>query len=368
VTERPGAPHTRGAPRLRLRATIEPFFASDGNVYLLRGGAGKEHLVRRPDDFDRDLLRRLADGGVQIVPGSREHARVAPLVEAGAVVPEPRLCDLGAIDAQRFARQLPYLEDFGDPVAAQRRLRASSVTVMGCGGLGTWALGALASVGIGRVVLVDDDVVELSNLNRQILYRPDDAGRPKVELAAAWLAAFDPAIEVVARRERVRDPASVRALLAGCDVLLVTADWPPYDLNRWVNAECLACGVPFISAGQQPPLIRVGPTCVPGRGACFVCHEQRLRRQMPFYDELERQRRERAAEAGTLGPISGLIGTLLACEVMHLLLGHWPLATHERVLLFDSRTLHSSWDSFSRDPACRHCSEHERQTGADATW
>jgi hypothetical protein len=114
-------------------------------------------------------LRGLADGGVDVGPASAEAAMIAPLVQAGLAVVEPQLEPLGTVDAQRFARQLPYLEDFGDPVEAQRQLRESSVAILGCGGLGTWTLGALACVGIGRFVLIDDDEVDLSNLNRQIL-------------------------------------------------------------------------------------------------------------------------------------------------------------------------------------------------------
>ncbi|MEN3281448.1 MAG: hypothetical protein V7607_2588 [Solirubrobacteraceae bacterium] len=360
LTSSAGAPPSGGAPRLRLRASLEPFFASDGNVYLLRGGAAQEHVIRNPDEFERGLLRRLALQGVSVEPGSREEASLAPLVRAGAVVPEPRTSTLGSIDARRFMRQLPYLEDFGDPADGQRRLRSSSVAILGCGGLGTWALGALASVGIGRFVLVDDDDVELSNLNRQILYRCDDIGTPKVRRAAAWLAAFDPSIEVSIRRERISEPQALQPILAQCDALLLTADWPPYELNRWVNEACLAAGVPYMTAGQQPPLLRIGPTFLPGDGACFACHEDRVRSGFPFYDELADQRRRRPPDATTLGPASGVAGTLLALEVLHLLLGHRPLATHDRALLFDIRTLQMRCEEIERNSSCAHCSS--RQT------
>jgi bacteriocin biosynthesis cyclodehydratase domain-containing protein len=347
-------PTAGGTPRYRLRASLEPFFASDGDVYLLRGGAGREHVVRAPSEVDRALLRQLAREGVAVDPSSPAAARLAPLVQAGVVVPEPRLEALGASDAQRFARQLPYLEDFGDPIAGQRRLRAASVAILGCGGLGTWALGALASAGVGRFVLVDDDRVELSNLNRQILYGATDVGAAKVARAAAWLAAFDPAIDMVALQERIERPADLRCL-DGCDALLLTADWPPYELARWVNDACQELGLPFIMAGQQPPLVKVGPTFIPGDGACFHCHEQRVRREYPFYDELAAQRMREPPEAATLGPASALIGALLALEVMHLLLGHRPLATHDRVLLIDVRTLQTRWESIARDAGCARC-------------
>jgi bacteriocin biosynthesis cyclodehydratase domain-containing protein len=348
-------PLTSGAPRFRLRGALEPFFARDGDVYLLRGGSGPEHVVRRPNEQDRRLLLALADGPIAVDPASLAAQRLAPVIAVGAVVPEPAVEALASVDAERFARQLPYFEDFGDPVAAQRMLRRSSVAILGCGGLGTWALGALASAGVGRFVLIDDDVVDLSNLNRQVLYAPRDIGVPKVDRAAAWVEAFDPRIAVQIRRERIHGPSDLDEL-ADCDALLLTADWPPYELARWVNEAALAQDLPFVTAGQQPPVVKIGPTYTPGHGACFACHERALRAEFVLYDELAEQRRRRPPPATTLGPASALIGSLLALEVMHLLLGHRPLATHDRALVIDLRTLETEWERVVRDPHCPVCS------------
>lgn len=340
-------------PTYRLRPALELFFAEDGDAYLLRGGSGTEHVIRAPNSDDRAILRELAEGPVAVEPGTAVAERVQPLIDAGAVVPMPQLSDLGGTDAARFDRQLPYLEDFGDPVAGQRRLRAGSVAVIGCGGLGTWALGALASAGVGHFVLVDDDEVALSNLNRQILYGVDDVGRAKVDCATAWLRRFDPSITVETRRELVAGPTDLDAL-EGCDAWLLTADWPPYEITRWVNAASLAHGIPYLVAGQQPPLVKVGPAYIPGRGACFTCHERRLRQAFPLYDELADERARIPPSATTLGPASALIGSLLALEVMHLVLGAEP-ATHDRMLVVDIRTLQTSWETIERDPACPDC-------------
>lgn len=361
LTHSAGASSHGDAPRLRLHPAIEPFFASDGNVYLLRAGAAAEHVIRQPDAIERRLLTRLAREGVSATACSGELASLAPLIDAGVAVPEPAVQRLAGTDAQRFARQLPYLQDHGDPVEAQRRLRASTVAVLGCGGLGTWALGALAGVGVGRFVLIDDDDVELSNLNRQILYRARDIGRPKVKCAAEWVAEFDPDIEVRALRQRVRGPDDLLSPLAGCDAVLLLADWPPYELSRWVNEVCVAEGIPFTAGGQQPPLLKIGPTHIPGHGACHACHERQVRRDFPLYDELAAHRRAHQSPMTTLAPASGIVATFLALEMLHLLLGHRPLATHDRVLLMDMRTLHGRWEPIAKDPDCRHCSRPDRE-------
>lgn len=339
----------------KLRGSLELFLASDGDAYLLRGGSGREHVIRGPEPADRELLRRLAEGPVDVPPSSATERRLLPLIEAGAVIPAPGLDALPGGDAERFSRQLPYLEDIApDAVAAQRRLRESTVAILGCGGLGTWALGALASLGVGRFVLVDDDHVELSNLNRQILYGVGDLGEPKVERAAGWIRRFDPSIEVEAHRRRVAGPEGL-GMITGADVLLLLADWPPYELPRWVNNAALAAGVPFMLAGQQPPLVKIGPTFLPGDGACFACQEHRSRADYPLYDELAEQRMRTPPEAATLGPASALVGAILAMEVLHLLVGGRPPATHDRVLLLDTRTLEQRWEPVQRDPGCPSC-------------
>jgi molybdopterin-synthase adenylyltransferase len=342
-------------PRYRLRPSIEPFFAASGDVYLLRPGTRDEHVIRAPGDADRALLRRLAREPVAAPAGGAVASRIAPLVAAGVVVPESSSPSLRPADAQRFDRQLPYLAELGDPRDVQRRLRAGRVVVLGCGGLGTWALGAMASAGIGSFVLIDHDTIELSNLNRQILYGEADLGRPKVVVAAEWLQRFDASIEVRTIAQRVDGPADLIGAVAGADALVLVADWPPYDLARWVNEACLTHGVPFITAGQQPPLLKIGPTYLPGRGACYVCHEHHVRRDFPLYDELVERRRRDPPRATTLGPASGVIGTLLATEVLHLIAAAEPPATHDRALLLDMRTLEAHWEGVERDPACAAC-------------
>jgi molybdopterin-synthase adenylyltransferase len=276
-------------------------------------------------------------------------------VAAGAVLEAPPEPPLPPELAERFARQLPYHAETGPPHAALRRLRSSRVAILGCGGLGSWALAALASAGIGHFRLVDDDAVELSNLNRQIVYGVSDLGRPKVERAAGWLRGFDPSAGVDVVPRRVRGAQDAAEVVAGVDAVVLAADWPAYELARWVNAACVRHGVPFIVAGQGPPLLKVGPTYVPGAGPCFACHERAIEAAYPLYRSLADQRGRAPAEAMTLGPATGLIGTMLAMELMHLLAGEGPVATQGRAWLLDMRTLEQHWEDVPRDPECPAC-------------
>jgi molybdopterin/thiamine biosynthesis adenylyltransferase len=342
-----------GGALLILHPWVEPFVAASGDVYLMRPGWGADVAIRRPAPEDRALLDRLVAGG-SVRADAPEAERLRGLVDAGVVVVAP-VASAPVPDAERFDRQLPYLAGYADPGTAMRRLRDSRVCVIGCGGLGTWALAATASLGIGAFTLADDDVVEPSNLNRQILFGEADVGRPKVELAAAWLARFDSSVAVRTSRRRVGSADDAAELVAGADVVILAADWPPYELGRWVNRACVERGIPFLSAGQQPPLLRVGPTYVPGSGACFACHEATLAESFPLYEEIAAHRREHGTTAITLGPASGLLGCTLALEILHLLTAAGPVATQDRALLIDMRTLATHWEPISRRPGCSVC-------------
>jgi bacteriocin biosynthesis cyclodehydratase domain-containing protein len=350
-----GAPPAGGAPQLRLRSTIEVFPARSGEIYLLRPDGGSEFVVRDPTPEDRQLILALASAPIRAEHGGLIWDRLAPLVEAGIVIAEKPGTPLTGTDRQRFDRQLPYLGEFGDPSERQRRLRTSTVVVLGCGGLGTWSLAAIASLGIGRLVLVDDDRVDMTNLNRQILYRLADVGDLKVSCAARWVRRFDPEIEVCERPLRIRAPEDVAKLLDGSDVVLQFADWPAYEVERWVNSACVDAGIPHISAAQQPPLLRIGPTYVPGDSACFECQERGIRRGFPLYEELTARRRDQPRPATTLGPASGIVGTVVAMETLHLFLGLRPLATQGQAMMLDLRTLRSEWAEVARDPDCPVC-------------
>jgi hypothetical protein len=120
-----------------------------------------------------------------------------------------------------------------------------------------------------------------------------------------------------------------------------TADRPMYELSRWVDRACRTLGVPHITAAQHPPLVRVGPMRIPGRSPCLACVEQEDRARFPFAGELEAFRAARERPSPTLGAASGLIGTLIATEVVHHLTRAYPPSTLNRSLVFDLATFES---------------------------
>jgi bacteriocin biosynthesis cyclodehydratase domain-containing protein len=334
---------------------------SDGALYLVRA-AGDDLVVRDARPADHRLVALLSAGEPTVAELADRLGLDAPAVvanldalqAAGAVVPAARSAALATEDAQRFSRQLPYLGDVGDERDLQRRISNAVVAVVGCGGLGTWTLAALAAAGVRRLRIVDDDVVERSNLNRQVLYTPAQLGESKTAATVAWLRAFDPLVDVEAGDRRVDGASAADAIVDGADVVVLAADWPPYELARWFNGACARRDVPFITAGQLPPLAKVGPLYWPGRTACFACHEQSLRRASADYDAYVAHIGSAPVRGATLGPASGIIGATIAMELVHLLIGLEP-ATAGAALLIDLRTFEIRREPVERDAECPDC-------------
>jgi bacteriocin biosynthesis cyclodehydratase domain-containing protein len=356
---------------MRLRPTVEVFCASDGHLYLLAGE--DRHLrIRDPAAWlkdllagldgrsDQELLDYLRQRGHATAPDSLQQA-LASLTEAGLL--EDAQDDLrygfGAEELQRLDRQLRYFGDLGlDRPRAhlQRRLADSHVLVLGLGGLGSWALQALAGVGIGRITAVDFDRVELSNLSRQSLYGIGDLGRSKVECVRDWMASFCPTTAFVGVDTRLDGPDAVTSLMGDVDLALGLVDTPVGHVEGWINQACRQQRVALLSASQFPPLVRVGPLYPPDTAGCHACLIAKVRDEFPLFDELAAWRRQWPSPAATFAPASALIGSLLANDAVNYLAGICAPATQRCAITIDLRTLAVERSSVEARPDCEVCS------------
>ncbi len=365
--------HTKGlviarrstAEQFALHETVEAFPSTDGSIYFLRGGPQAEQVLAEPSADERRLLEllhtpRTLDELRAVAPPETVETLLDDLRSVGladevtygrSVLPDTAAC--------RYDRQLPYfaaaLGGRAAAAEAQRRLLESSVCIVGCGGLGSWTAAALACCGVGRLVLVDDDTVELSNLNRQLLFRYADIGHLKVDAAADALRAFDPALEVQTRAERVASADDVRRLATGSDLIVATADAPRYSITSWINEGAYRAGIAHIGAAQFPPFVKVGPLFVPGLTGCSECENVAGRRTFPDHAALMDYRAGDTRRAPTVGPLSGLVGSILATEAMHLLSGVAPPATHGRAVIIDARDLSVTHEVVPRERECTVC-------------
>lgn len=244
----------------------------------------------------------------------------------------------------RFARHIVLPEVGG---AGQVRLAAASVVLIGAGGVGSPALQYLAAAGIGRLTVIDDDRVDASNLQRQTIFSTQDIGAPKAECAAAWVTAFDPALEITAHVARI-DTNNAADLLAGADLVLDGSD--NFATRLAVSDTCVAAGVPLtsVAVGRFQAQVANFAGHLPD-AACYRCW---------VGDAFDAEDCDTCAEQGVLGAFVGMAASLGVMQAMRVLLqGAATLGDPQwgQLCLIDGlkpamRTIH-----VAKDPACRVC-------------
>lgn len=306
-----------------------------------------------------EILNALRDGPAPELTRDELDAAIAGLAAQALV--EDADDDARHLDAaglERYDRQLRYFGDLAAPgvarAAAQARLEHATVTVLGLGGLGGMAATMLTVCGIGTVVGIDHDHVELSNLARQMLYSEDDLGRPKVEAAADRLSKLNARSNFIGVPRRLGSPQAVADAISGADFVVAAVDWPATEISGWVNDACFAAGIPYTSMSQHPPLVRVGPTYLPGTTGCHACQEADYRRRFPLFDAA-RAALNPDSPAATYAPSCGVIGSLVANEAIAHLTGLAPVACAGRAALIDMTDLSIRHDEVPRDPTCPVC-------------
>jgi molybdopterin/thiamine biosynthesis adenylyltransferase len=240
----------------------------------------------------------------------------------------------------RYSRHI-LLDDIG--IEGQQRMLDAHVLIIGAGGLGSPAALYLAASGVGQITLVDDDDVDLTNLQRQVMHTSASIGQPKVDSGRAALLAINPLINVTALRERALG-ARLQELVAAATVVLDCSD--NFATRHAVNRACVAEKVPLVAGAAirfdgQVAVFDARSTASP----CYAC----LFPENSGFEDVA------CATMGVFAPLVGVIGALQAAEALKLIAGAGqPLAG--KLLMFDARA--SEWTTIgvARDPHCPVCS------------
>jgi len=246
---------------------------------------------------------------------------------------------LDAEQLDRYSRHI-IMDDVGPE--GQAALLDASVLVVGAGGLGSPVLQYLAAAGIGRLGVADDDVVELSNLQRQVIHGNDDVGRPKVDSAAEFIDALNPDVEVVRHEVRVT-AENAPDLVAGYDVVVDASD--NFSTRFLLNDACAFADVPlshgavFRFEGQA--------TTFTGGQPCYRCLFPEAPPEGTVPD---------CSTAGVLGVLPGTVGMFQATEVVKLVLDKGE-TLDGRLLVYDAMDLSTETIPVQADPDCPVCGE-----------
>ncbi|MGD2060464.1 MAG: molybdopterin-synthase adenylyltransferase MoeB [Acidimicrobiia bacterium] len=243
----------------------------------------------------------------------------------------------------RYARHV-MLPEVGEE--GQLRLLASRALIVGAGGLGSPAALYLAAAGVGTIGIVDDDIVDASNLQRQVLHNVDRVGMPKVDSALETLTALNPDVKVETHRERLNASNALR-IMSGYDVVVDGGD--NFPTRYLVNDASLHLDVPVVHGS----IFRFeGQISVfkPWVGPCYRC----LHREPPP-PELAPS----CAEAGVLGVLPGVVGSIQAMEAIKLML-EIGTTLQGRLMIYDALEQEFSTFDLNRDPECLACGDRDR--------
>ena len=240
----------------------------------------------------------------------------------------------GEDEVERYARQL-VLREIGGP--GQQKLKAARILMIGMGGLGAPASLYLAAAGIGGLVIVDPDRVELSNLQRQVLFTSSDQGRSKVDAGLRRLIDLNPHVETQALQLAVR-PENACALIGGFDLVLDGTD--DFATRLAVSDACVTTGVPLVSGAIGRWTGQVG--IFTGQ-PCYRC----LVPEVP-------PDAETCQAVGVIGALAGVVGSMMALEAMKLITGAGEPLTG-RLLVYDALSAVTRTVRVAPDPQCSSC-------------
>jgi molybdopterin/thiamine biosynthesis adenylyltransferase/rhodanese-related sulfurtransferase len=338
-----------GAVLIDVREPLEVEQAPVVDAVLLPMRTVLEQIGHVVPDTDTDVLVLCAVGSrsalvAQALTGmgyrsvASVEGGVSRWVDEGLPLRRPTLLD--AAERRRYDRHL-VLPEVGE--SGQRRLLDASVTVVGAGGLGSPVSMYLAAAGVGTITLIDDDVVDISNLQRQIVHTDARIGDAKVESAATTIHALNPDITVELRNVRL-DSGNVLDLIGGADVIVDCGD--NFPTRYLLNDASMYTDTPVVHGSV---LRFEGQVSVfsPYRGPCYRCLYP-----LPPPPELAQS----CSDAGVLGVLPGVVGTLQATEALKLILGVGePLVG--RLLVYDALDQTMRTYTVTRNPRCPACAD-----------
>ncbi len=240
----------------------------------------------------------------------------------------------------RYSRHI-LLDEIG--IEGQEKLLAAHAVIIGAGGLGSPVALYLASAGVGKITLVDNDEVDLTNLQRQILHNTASVGQSKAESGKQTLHEINPTIDVVALVARA-DTEQLKTLVSSADVVLDCTD--NFKTRHAINHACVAAGVPLVSGAaiRMDGQVAVFDTRQP-KAPCYAC----LFPPDKQFEEVQ------CSVMGVFAPLVGIIGTIQAAEALKLIMGVGT-SLSQRLLMLDARTM--EWTSIhtTHNPQCPVCS------------
>ncbi|MER0447081.1 ThiF family adenylyltransferase [Streptomyces sp. Edi4] len=323
--------------------------------------------TRTEAELHRDLAADFPE-----VTGEQVAQAVAQFDSAGFLLDANASAEgiLDDYELRRWERNINFFGSYarlGDnKYETQRRLRDCKVALLGLGGLGSHLLLDMAALGVGHVRAVEFDRVELSNLNRQILYREADIGEPKLHRAVERVREFNSRMTIEPVEMKISSVQDVADVIAGTDLVICVADRPKVEIVNWVNEACVRASIPLTTGGLDTQRA-VYYTVVPGESGCVQC----WRHQVSATDEVshgllaEKTERRIGGDNAAFGPLVTMTTGFLIGELTRIITGVAPPVAAGRLmeLRFEDYAM-SEAERWSRSDDCAVCGTSVPVTGA----
>ncbi|CAI6222637.1 Adenylyltransferase [Bacillus subtilis] len=216
-------------------------------------------------------------------------------------------------------KQLYYLDDFSiDSNQLQSNLKSAKVVILGVGGVGSVLIQHLIGAGIENFILIDNDVVNIHNLNRQFLYTQEDIGKPKVKAAENFMRKVNPSVKVTSYQTTIDSIKSLDFLAShSIDIFINAADYPKH-LDKIVDEYCFERKIPWVGSGVGRHQGFWGPLFVPEKTCCLNCFIAEEEKEMKEIEKIIRERSNSIIQA-SFAPTNTIVSAFLAMDVIHFL-------------------------------------------------
>lgn len=258
-------------------------------------------------------------------------------------------------ELDRYSRHLTYYSMLGSESSAiQEKLKNSTVTLIGMGGIGNWISINLVAAGVGYVRGVDNDIIELSNLTRQVLFSESDIGKYKVEIAKERLSSLSSDVTYEPIIEEIVDVQSAKKSIINSDIVILSAD-SPESIHYWIDEACYELKIPWLNVGYINHWGVCGPIIIPDKTSCLLCemgkniHDDYLINQ-PEINSINNRMR-----VPSFGPLNGLVSSFAAIEVIKFLTNYEDPITIDKRWMIDSVSMITKIIEYKKDEMCIQC-------------
>jgi molybdopterin-synthase adenylyltransferase len=264
----------------------------------------------------------------------------------------------------RLSRQISFFQEYSkdwlNPEIFQDKLNKATVMIIGIGGTGSWIAQSLAMANVGSLYLVDDDNIEVTNLNRQPLFREEDIGKSKLTVTKNFLKNLNPSSLIGGMEMRIKHKAQLEMIIQGerPDLVISCADHPSTkEVGRMITEVCTPKGIPhIIGGGYNSHIGMLGTTVIPGKTGCFGCYLKKVEKSLKEREGWAPLKKSDIKPAmGSIAPVAGLIGNFIALDAIKVITGFAEPYLQNKTVDFNFNTNEFDDIDYQKDGECLVC-------------